>query len=438
MTAQLLLGLSILVVLHEGGHFVAARMFGMRVEKFYLFFDAGNFSFFKFKRGDTEYGMGWLPLGGYVKIAGMIDESMDKEAMKKPPESWEFRSKPAWQRLIVMIGGVTVNVLLGMLIFSLSLFYYGKEWLPASEVKNGIVALEYAEEIGLKTGDNLLSVNGNEVEKFRDFTSSSTFIDEDTVVINIERDGELIDILMPDDFLVQLSKGRPYIMPRQTFFVSKVTAASNAEKAGLKAEDVIRSLNDVDFTYFDEFKQMLGDNKGKEIELEVLRDGSMVSLTAMVNEEGILGFNPGTNDFEWVVEEFGLIESFSKGSVQAWTMLILNIKGIGKLFSGKGSIGDSVAGPIGIAQIYGGEWNWQRFWGITAILSMILAFMNILPIPALDGGHVLFLSIEALSGKVFSDKFMERTQMVGMVFLLALMTLIIGNDIRKVIESWLM
>jgi len=437
MTAQLLLGLSILVILHEAGHFLAARWFGMRVEKFYLFFDAWNFSFCKFKRGDTEYGIGWLPLGGYVKISGMIDESMDKEAMKKPPEPWEFRSKPAWQRLIVMIGGVTVNVLLGMLIFSLSLFYYGKEWLPADEVKNGIVAYDLAQEIGLQTGDDLLSINGNEVERFLDYTASGTFI-EDNVVLNISRNGKLMDIAIPDDFLLQLSKNREYISPRHTFYVARVTKASNAEKAGLKADDVIRSLNGVEFTFFDEFKDMLSENKGKEVGLEVLRDGSSVSLTALVGDDGFLGFNPATNDFNYVTKEFGLIESFATGSVQAWTMLMLNIRGIGKLFQGKGNVGDSVAGPIGIAQIYGGEWNWQRFWGITAILSMILAFMNILPIPALDGGHVLFLSIEALSGKVFSDNFMERTQLAGMVFLLALMTLIIGNDIRKVIENWLM
>jgi len=437
MTAQLLLGLSILVVLHEGGHFVAARMFGMRVEKFYLFFDAGGFSFYKFQYGDTEYGIGWLPLGGYVKIAGMIDESMDKEAMKKPPEPWEFRSKPAWQRLIVMIGGVTVNVLLGMLICALSLYYYGKEWLPVEEVKNGIVAYDLAQEIGLQTGDHLVSINGNEVERFRDYTTSSTFM-EDDVVLNIRRNGKLMDIDIPGDFIIQLSKNREYIAPRYTFYVAQVTKGSNAEKAGLSEDDVIKAMNGVEFTFFDEFKDMLGEYAGQEVELEVQREGSMVSLQARVGENGLLGFNPATHDFNYVIEDFGLLESFVKGSVQAWTMLILNIKGIGKLFQGNGSVGDSVAGPIGIAQIYGGDWNWQRFWGITAILSMILAFMNILPIPALDGGHVLFLSIEALSGKVFSDNFMEKTQMVGMVFLLALMTLIIGNDLRKVFENWLM
>ncbi|MBL4658286.1 MAG: RIP metalloprotease RseP [Flavobacteriales bacterium] len=437
MTAQLLLGLSILVVLHEGGHFLAARLFGMRVEKFYLFFDAGNFSFFKFQKGDTEYGVGWLPLGGYVKIAGMIDESMDKDAMAKPPEPWEFRSKPAWQRLIVMIGGVTVNVLLGMLIFSLSLLYYGREWLPSDQVKNGIVAHELAQEIGLQTGDNLLSINGSKVERFMDFTASSTFMDEN-VILNIDRNGQRIDIPIPDDFLMQLSKDRNYISPRQTFYVANVAAGSNAEKSGLLKDDVISSFNGEKFRFFDEFKSMLMANKGAVVELGVLREGGDVELKALVGDDGLLGFNPATNDFEYVVEEFGIVESFAKGSVQAWTMLILNIKGIGKLFQGQGSVGDSVAGPIGIAQIYGGTWNWQRFWGITAILSMILAFMNILPIPALDGGHVLFLSIEAITGKTFSDKFMERTQIAGMVFLLSLMVLIIGNDIRKVIESILM
>lgn len=436
MTAQLLLGLSILVVLHEGGHFLAARLFGMRVEKFYLFFDAGDFSFFKFKKGDTEYGVGWLPLGGYVKISGMIDESMDKEAMAKPAEPWEFRSKPAWQRLIVMIGGVTVNVFLGMLIFSLSLFYYGKEWLPSDQVKNGIVAHELAQSIGLQTGDKLISINGERVERFMDFTASSTFM-EDNVVLNIDRAGQLMDINIPDDFLTQLSKDRNYISPRQTFYVAKVAPGSNAEKAGLQKDDVVTKFNGETFEFFDEFKALLMANKGQEVNLGVFRNGGELELPALVGDNGLLGFNPATHDFEYVVESFGFVESFAKGSVQAWSMLILNIKGIGKLFEGKGNIGDSVAGPIGIAQIYGGTWNWQRFWGITAILSMILAFMNILPIPALDGGHVLFLSIEAITGKTFSDKFMERTQIIGMVFLLSLMALIIGNDFRKLIESWL-
>jgi len=437
MTAQLLLGLSILVVLHEGGHFLAARLFGMRVEKFYLFFDAGGFSFFKFQRGDTEYGVGWLPLGGYVKISGMIDESMDKEAMKKPPESWEFRSKPAWQRLIVMLGGVTVNVLLGMLIYSLSIYYYGDKWLPADQLKNGIVALELGQELGLKTGDKLVSINGKKVERFSDYWASSTFID-DNVVLNVNRNGQLIDVPVPEDFMVKLSKEKGYIERRFKFYVAAVSQASNAEKAGLQENDVITSFNGTDFDFFDEFKDLLMANKGQNVTLGVLRDGSAVELNALVGDDGLLGFRPATNDFEYEQESFGLAESFSKGSVKAWSMLFLNIRGIGKLFRGDGAIGDSIAGPIGIAQIYGGSWNWERFWDITAILSMILAFMNILPIPALDGGHVLFLSIESLSGITFSDKFMERTQLIGMVFLLALMALIIGNDIRKVIESLLM
>jgi len=437
MTAQLILALSILVVLHEGGHFLAARLFGMRVEKFYLFFDAWNFSLFKFKRGETEYGVGWLPLGGYVKISGMIDESMDKGAMEQPPEPWEFRSKPAWQRLIVMIGGVTVNVLLGMFIYSLSIFYYGDKWLPADQLKNGIVALELGKEIGLQTGDKILSINGKKVERFSDYWSSATFI-EDNVVLNIERDGRLMDIKIPDDFITRLSKDKGYIDKRQTFYIAQVSQASNAMEAGLQEKDVIASINGTEINFFDELQVLLLENSGQDVTLGVLRNGSNLELTALVGDDGKLGVVVSTNDFEYMTEHFGLVTSFVQGSNKAWSMLWLNIKGMGKLFSGKGSIGDSVAGPIGIAQIYGGTWEWQKFWAITALLSMILAFMNMLPIPALDGGHVFFLSIEAISGITFSDKFMERTQIAGMIFLLGLMTLIIGNDIRKVIEGLFM
>ncbi|HIA36659.1 MAG TPA: RIP metalloprotease RseP [Flavobacteriales bacterium] len=434
MTAQLLLGLSILVILHEWGHFITARTFGMRVEKFFLFFDAWNLKLFKFKKGDTEYGIGWLPLGGYVKISGMIDESMDKDAMKKPAESWEFRSKPAWQRLIVMLGGVTVNVLLGMLIFSLMTYRYGEKYLPADQLKYGIVAHELGKQIGLETGDKILSINGEKVERYSDLLASKAYLGSD-VVLNVERNGVMYDLPVPSDFIVHLSKSKlnNFIDIRQTFYVKDVLPNSNAAKAGLEREDVITAINSKNIKFFDQFKDALQAEKGKEVELTLKRNSGELTITALVDENGMLGFQRDSKDFEYVTNKFGLIESFGIGSAKAWEMLFLNLKGFGKIFSGEISFSDSVAGPIGIATIYGGTWDWQKFWLITGILSMILAFMNILPIPALDGGHVIFLSIEAITGVKFSDKFMERGQMVGMILLLALMAFVIGNDIWKYI-----
>ena len=436
MAAQLLLGLSILVVLHEFGHFIAARAFGMRVEKFYLFFDAWGVKLFSYKKGDTEYGVGWLPLGGYVKISGMMDESMDKEMMKEPPKSWEFRAKPAWQRLIVMLGGVTVNVFLGMFIFSMMTFGYGEKYLPADQLKHGIVPLELGIELGLQVGDKVLSINGEQVERFTDLLSSDAYLGE-TVYLNVERKGRMIDIKLPSDFVLKLSENKEkqniFIEKRMTFFIAAVVPNSNAAKAGLEANDIILEVNGNDIRFYDEFVTSLNDNKGEQINLKIKRGDADLSMYAQVDENGKLGFQPMTNDFEYVVNRYGLGASILKGSAKSWELLILNIKGFGKIFRGDISFSDSVAGPIGIATIYGGTWDWQKFWMITGILSMILAFMNILPIPALDGGHVLFLSFEAISGRKLSDKFLENTQVIGMVFLLALMTFVIGNDIWKYI-----
>ncbi|HIA12805.1 MAG TPA: RIP metalloprotease RseP, partial [Flavobacteriales bacterium] len=382
------------------------------------------------------YGIGWLPLGGYVKIAGMIDESMDKEAMALPPEPWEFRSKPAWQRLIVMLGGVAVNVLLGMLIFSMMVFGYGEKYLPVSELKNGIVALELAQEIGLQNGDKIISIGGNKIEKFRDLLSSEAYLGSE-VDFEVNRDGQNILVPVPPDFLVRLSKAKArFVDKRQTFYVKSIIPNMGADKGGLIAEDVIKELNGTKFQFFDEFIELTAEHKGETIELNVMRDGQMVNLQVEVDEQGKLGFYYGTNDFEYVTKSYGLGESFVKGSANAWSMLMLNIKGFGKIFSGDISFQDSVAGPIGIAQIYGGVWDWQKFWLITGVLSMILAFMNILPIPALDGGHVIFLTLEALSGKTLSDSFMEKSQVIGMVLLFALMTFVIGNDIWNLIRGY--
>lgn len=430
MTAQLIAALAILVILHESGHYFAARAFGIRVEKFYLFFDAWGIKLFSFKKGETEYGIGWLPLGGYVKIAGMIDESMDTEAMEKPPEPWEFRSKPAWQRLIVMLGGVTVNVILGIVIFSFIIYGHGESYLPNDQLKDGIVAYELGQEIGLKTGDKIIALNGEKVERFDELLGPKILLGNN-VILNVERNGKMLDIPIPADLIEKIEEiknnkfiGYPYI-----FHVQEVLPGSNAEKAGLLANDKIILVNE---KYVNFLKSELSENKNSEIILTIKRDDIEILLPVQVNENGELGFMYiPTDDYKWEHIEYGLFQSFAIGNQNAWNLLFANVMGFGKIIRGEISASKALAGPIGIATMFGGEWIWKRFWLLTGALSMILAFVNILPIPALDGGHAAFLSIEAVSGKKFSDKFMIKVQVVGMVILFALMAFIIGNDIWK-------
>ena len=432
MAAQLIAGLSILVLLHELGHFLTARMFGIKVEKFYLFFDAWGFKLFKFNYKGCEYGIGWLALGGYVKIAGIIDESMDTEQMKQEPQSWEFRSKPAWQRLIVMLGGVTVNVILGIFIFWMLTFFNGESFVPNSEAKHGIVAYELAQEIGLKSGDKVLSVNGKPIVRYNQLWSSEVIFGAS--VLEVQRGDEKLEVRVPKDFIEKLSdKGRTnYIddFPRMQIVLDTVIAGSNAEKATLKKGDQIVSVNGNAILYMDELKPVLKDSANKTIELGVIRSNDTIMLKALVTSEGTLGFAPVV-DFKLETIQYGLFESLPIGASKAITTLTDNVKGLGKVVKGEVAATKAVQGPIGIASIYGATFNWTKFWTLTAILSMILAFMNILPIPALDGGHSVFLLIEMAIGRPLSDKFMEKAQMVGFVILVALMVFAFGNDIWK-------
>lgn len=432
MAAQLIAGLSILVLLHELGHYLTARMFGIKVEKFYLFFDAWGFKLFKFTYKGCEYGIGWLPLGGYVKIAGMIDESMDTEQMKQEPQPWEFRSKPAWQRLIVMLGGVTVNVILGIFIFWMLTFFNGESFVPNSEAKHGIVAYELAQEIGLNSGDKVLSVNGKPIERYNQLWSSEVIFGAS--VLEVQRGDEILEVRVPKDFIEKLSdKGRTnYIddFPRMQIVLDTVISGSNAEKATLKKGDQIVSVNGTSVLYMDELKPILKDSANKTIELGVIRSNDTIKLNALVTSEGTLGFAPVV-DFKLETIQYGLFESLPIGASKAITTLTDNVKGLGKVVKGEVAATKAVQGPIGIASIYGATFNWTKFWTLTAILSMILAFMNILPIPALDGGHSVFLLIEMAMGRPLSDKFMERAQMVGFVILVALMVFAFGNDIWK-------
>jgi regulator of sigma E protease len=429
MAAQLILGLSILVILHELGHYLAARAFGIRVEKFYLFFDAWGVKLLSFRVGETEYGIGWLPLGGYVKIAGMIDESMDKEAMKKPPQPWEFRSKPAWQRLIVMLGGVTVNAILGVLIFAFVLLKYNQEYLPNESVTDGIYAYELGRKIGFQTGDQILTVDGKKVERFSDILSTRVFFGSH---LEVKRGNETVVIDVPDDFYRRLKDNpgnRIISADNFPFVIDSVVPGMPAAEAGFLEGDAVIAMDGERIGSWGAFAEHVGARKGMMVQALVARSGDTVLHTVPVDTNGRIGVF--ASDVQYPLRAYTLGSAMRYGLKDAIDLMVANVKGFGKILSGKEKATESLQGPIGIAQIYGGEWLWSKFWFITGLLSLILAFMNILPIPALDGGHVIFLTLEVITRRKFSDAFMEKAQLVGMVLLLALMAFVIGNDIFR-------
>ena len=429
MAGQLILGLSIIVTLHELGHFLAARAFGIRVEKFFLFFDAWGIKLFSFKKGDTEYGIGWLPLGGYVKISGMIDESMDKEAMKLPPKDYEFRSKPAWQRLIVMIGGVVVNFILGVVILAFITLHYDKEYLPVDAIENGIYAYELGQEVGFETGDKIIAINGSEIDRFSDITSQSNLMG---AVVTVNRNGKEVDVIIPDDFYKNYTKKtKPLFIQADNyeFIVDSVITGFPAEKAGILSQDKVLAINEKYIESFGDFKTKVMAHGGEQIMLKILRANDTINLAVNIDSTGKIGVLTKRPPYKY--KEYSFADGIKYGVSDGVSILTANMKGFGKIFSGKEKATDSLQGPIGIATIYGSVWNWHRFWFLTAMISLVLGFMNILPIPALDGGHVVFLIIEAVTGRPVSEKIMEKAQMVGMFLLLALMVFVIGNDIWK-------
>ena len=435
MAVQMLAALSILIVLHEAGHYVAARAFGIKVEKFYLFFDAWGVKLFKFRKGDTEYGIGWLPLGGYVKISGMIDESMDTEQLSKPPQPWEFRSKPAWQRLIVMLAGVFVNVVLGIIVFWMLTLKYGETYLPASEVKYGIVAHEVAQEIGLQTGDKVLAIDGEPLERFDDLLSPDVLLGN--TILTVQRGTEKLEITIPPDFLNSLAEGGrdSFLDPRFEFFIDRVVPGSNAEKAGLQENDRILAVDGEQVRFLDQVQAALASRKSQEVQLTVLRDSDTTQLAAMTDETGALGFYSRPVGLETKTIKYGFLEALPKSISRSFNTLALQVRSFGKLFKGDLDPQKTLSGPIGIAQQFGAEFNGLNFWTLVGLLSLVLAFMNILPIPALDGGHAMFLLIEMVKGEPLSDKFLERAQIVGFVILLALMVFVFGNDILNIVRN---
>ena len=436
MAAQLLLGLSILVILHELGHFLAARAFGIKVEKFYLFFDAWGVKLFSFKRGDCEYGIGWLPLGGYVKISGMIDESMDTEQMNQPAQPWEFRSKPAWQRLIVMLGGVVVNIIVGIFIFWMLAFTYGETFIPNSSAMNGINPGEIGKEIGLKKGDRVVAVNGNKVIRFEELISSKVLLGNTN--LTVIRGDRTLDIKVPDNILNKVSDlGIEEFINRIPLRITRVDSLlvnKSAFKAGLQVGDQVTAINGVPVKYDIDAKEQIVKNKGKVVSVDLIRAGAPLAIKMPVDTSGTIGAYFGINDIKLETVNYSLMAALPIGVNQAWKTFSDNAKGIWKVLTGKIQANKAFSGPVEIARkVYGGEWIWERFWASTGFISIALAFMNLLPIPALDGGHVVFLLVEMIKGKPLGDKFMERAQIVGFVMLLCLMVFVLGNDIFKAV-----
>ena len=422
--AQLLLALSILVGIHEGGHMIAARFFGMRVEKFFIGFPPKIFSF---KKGDTEYGLGAVPLGGFVKISGMIDESMDKDQMKQPPQPWEFRSKPAWQRLIVMLGGIFVNVVAGIIAFIILTYNQGETYLPSKYSKEyGIVAGEIAQEVGFQTGDKVIRVNGADYARFEEIWGGEALLASDAYW-TVDRNGEIIDLPVPNGFLNKLSDEEfdlKFLQPRRPIVVGGLQEGFNIP---LEKGDKILQIDSIPVTYFDELRSIMTGISDRTVPFVIERNGAKMDLELYVNDSSQVGFvmpNPYARD------EFTLAEAIPRGTSRAFGAVILNAKAMGKMFTG-GVSPRSLSGPIGIVNMFPKTWDWNQFWFTTGFISMILAFMNLLPIPALDGGHVVFLLFEMVSGKAPTDQFLENAQKVGMIILLALMVYVFGNDILK-------
>ncbi|WP_160718076.1 RIP metalloprotease RseP [Chitinophaga solisilvae] len=436
---QLLLSLSILVVLHELGHFIPAKLFKTRVEKFYLFFDPW-FSLFKFKKGETEYGIGWLPLGGYVKISGMIDESMDKEQMAKPPQPYEFRAKPAWQRLIIMIGGVTVNILLAFFIYAMMLWYWGEKYLPTDAVKYGVTVDSLGQSIGLRDGDKILSVDNRKIERFNAIPADIILHEGKT--IQVDRNGEMVNLNIPQGFVNRLIKQKePFAYVRFPYYADKFEKGSVAEKSGkFQPGDQIISLNNKPAAYFTDFAKEIRGHKNQDITVGVIRNGDTLNIPVKLTETGKLGiyYQDPEKFFDYKVKTYTFLQAIPAGFTKSIDKLVSYVQQLRLIFVSKEvKVSESLGGFMSIGNLFPESWDWMMFWEMTAFLSIILAFMNILPIPALDGGHVLFLLYEIVTGRKPSEKFLEYAQIVGMVILFGLLLFANGLDFwRNIISKW--
>ncbi len=429
MAVQMILALSIIVAIHEFGHLITAKIFGMRVEKYFIGFPPKIFSF-RYK--GTEYGLGSVPLGGFVKISGIIDESFDTKHVNKQPEPWEFRAKPAWQRLIVMLGGIVLNVITGIIIFVLLTYKNGDQFISKDEInKHGIIALDLGKEIGLETGDKIININGEDWIKDTDLFNPNVFFEEESFY-TIERNGNIMKVAFPDDFLNKFSSQKEinsFIKIRSPFTINEVVEGSEAYNSGIKKGDKIISIDDEDIVDMFEFHEKIKDKNN--INLKILRDKKLININVSKNSEGKIGIVMKPDAINYSKINYGFYESIPIGTVQAFSIFVINIKAFGQMFSGNIDPRKSMSGPIGIAQIFGSNFNWDKFWRLTGLISMVLAFMNLLPIPALDGGHALFISIELLTGYKPSEKFLEYSTRFGVIILLTLMGFVIINDIYK-------
>jgi regulator of sigma E protease len=425
---QFLLSLSLLIVLHELGHFIPAKLFKTRVEKFYLFFDL-KFSLFKKKIGDTVYGIGWLPLGGYVKISGMIDESMDKEQMEKPPQPWEFRSKPAWQRLIIMLGGVTVNIVLGFFIYMMVLFVWGQKYVDKESLSEGFTVSPIMQDLGFQNGDRILKVNGKDFENPTDINRHLLLRDVEEITVN--RDGNNMSIALPEDIGMQLFKAGevessfyPIIKPQ----IETVVPDNPAEKAGFMVGDIIYAINGEEILNRVDFRDRVQENGQEPLLIQVSREGDLMNIEVVPDEDSQIGIVYGSN-LDIKTKEYGLAESISTGFDYGYWTLKDYATQFKYVFTQEGVT--QVGGFGAIGSMFPSGWDWQGFWLATALISIILAFMNILPIPALDGGHVMFLLYEMISGRKPNDKVMEYAQIVGFFIIIALVLFANGNDVYR-------
>ncbi len=433
MIGQLVLGLSLLVGLHEFGHFFFAKLFKIKVTKFYIFFDflfplphVWNFSLFKKKVGETEYGIGWFPLGGYVAIHGMVDETQDADALAGPPQPDEFRAKPAWQRLLVMLGGIIMNVITGIVIFAALTYKLGESYLPASEARYGVVTTKLGRDIGFRDGDQIVKINGRPFTEFNDVYNPDVLLGNESYY-TVERGGQLIDLpKLPRTFFDQLNHQGDslFVEARSPFTLAEVVAGNPAAKAGIKAGDRITQIGSVPIKYYDQLLRTLPRFKGQTVPITIERAGQAQTLPVAVSTAGKIGVRPKP-ELNFSTRYFNLGQSVPQGTKQAFSVITLQAKAFNKIAHGEASASESLGGPVEIAQQFGGQFNWPHFWGLVGTLSMVLAFMNLLPIPALDGGHVLFLLYEMILRRKPSEKFLEGAQRVGTVLILSLMVYVL-------------
>lgn len=429
---QFILSLSLLVMIHEGGHFLFAKMFGIRVEKFYLFFNY-KFSLFKFKVGETEYGVGWIPFGGYVKLAGMMDESMDKEQMKLPPKDYEFRSKPAWQRLLVMIGGVLMNILTAFVIYICMSFTYGEQYIKNEDVKFGYEFSELGQKIGFQNGDKILSVDGKTFDNYMKVREAIIISNPKEVLV--ERNGEQVAVVMDEKNIEPLLKDYLFQI-RNVYVVDSVMTGSGAAEGGLMKGDSLVGINGVAMVFGDEFKKVFQSNKDSVLMIDVVRDSAGVkvakALPVKVSSEGMVGiFSDAIRGMQVTEVKFNFLQSIGNGVERTFGMVSSYVDQMKLVFNPSTGAYKQIGSVISMGSVFAPQWDWFRFWNMTALFSVILAVMNILPIPALDGGHVVFLIYEVIARRQPNEKFMEYMQVVGMVLLFALMAFALGNDILR-------